>query len=135
MDFGFTNDKEQYDAAIAFRKDAVKDGWSIKPTYITLESIDRASTLEKEGFKCSILTRTNIGKWKYQASVAIWGSDGMVISAPFKYDWNVIKAGLRRCNTCKKEDVDVFCVGFAGRVCKECLPEQRKKHEYPGWTN
>lgn len=135
MKFGFTNDETKYNDAVAFKEAAVNDGWSIEPTYKKLESVDNAATLKKDGFRCSILTRKNIGSWKFQADVTIWGPDSLQVLAPTVYNWTVIKSGLRRCNNCKKEDVDVFCVGFAGRVCEECLPSQRKKYEFPGWTN
>jgi hypothetical protein len=83
MEFGFTNDEQWYNAAIAYRNAAVHDGWSIRPTYEGHESVERAATLEKDDFTIMILTRdpttSDIGKWKYEASIHIWGPDGLAI--------------------------------------------------------
>jgi hypothetical protein len=136
MDFGFTNDTARLRAAEAFRDAAADDGWSINPTYGS-EGIERASKLEREGFKMLILTRDNSdkkGNWKHEAKVSIWGPDGLAIKPPETYDFAEIKARTRRCLYCKAENVDTQRVGFAGRCCEKCLPEQRAKIETPGWT-
>lgn len=136
MDFGFTNDKSQWDAAIAFRDAAIADGWTAEP-YFPNESFDQASRLSRDGFICSILTRDKretVGtKWKFQAKVNIWAPDGLAIAVPMVYDSAVILSSQRRCQYCKAEDVDTQRVGFAGRCCANCLPEKRKQIERPGW--
>jgi hypothetical protein len=133
--FGFTNDRDVWEAAKAYRAAAVADGWSIAPTYNT-EAVDRASTLHKDGYRMSILSRdSTVGpKWRYEASIAIWGPDGMVIKAPEQYDWGFIQGGSRRCNVCGAEDVETARFSFAGRCCEVCLPEMRAKHERGNWT-
>ncbi len=132
-EFGFTNNQAHYDAVIKFRDDAVRDGWSCVPTYDNHESMERAASLEKEGFKCHILSRTKVGKWRFAAQVSLWGPDGLCITAPMEYDWEKIKSGIKRCVYCGKEDVtDIVCVGFAGRSCPECAPAENKKLG-PNW--
>jgi len=79
-----------------FRDDAVKDGWSINPTY-DHESVDSASKLSKDGFVMSILTRTNdLNKYPnvnnlYEVDISIWGSDTLAIDVPDHYDMELIK--------------------------------------------
>ena len=141
MEFGFTNDVDELNRVKKFRDDAIDDGWFHKPTYDELESEDSSCSLEKSGFKMLILTRDYTKKekstcsWKYEASIDIWGPDGLVIHTKPNYDWEDIQKGLNRCLNCGKENVEVFRAGFAGRYCKDCLPEQKKLQEYPGWTN
>lgn len=135
-DFGFTNEEGKYKAVVKFREDAIADGWECKPTYGSSESIESHATLAKEGFTCHVKARIKKeGKWKYEAEVTIWGSDGLVISGmPLIYNWEEIKAGLKRCNYCLRNGVEIQRLGFAGRCCKECLSAQQKIIEYPGWT-
>ncbi len=137
MDFGFTNDQGRLDAARAFRDAAAADGWSIAPTYGASESVERAASLERDGFKMMVMARTSGegAKWRYEAKISIWGPDGLAIKPPNEYDFSAIAASLRRCNYCPATDVDTQRVGFAGRCCEACLPEQRKRVEYPGWTD
>lgn len=134
MNFGLTNDKEQYDDAVQFRLDAIRDGWECRPTYES-ESVERAAKLIKEGFVCQIISRTDVGRFKYSAEVTIWGPDHLQILVPKKYDWGVIVAGLKRCMGCQSDNVNVQQVGFAGRYCDKCAPGRRKIDEFPGWTN
>jgi hypothetical protein len=136
MDFGFTNDKEQYDAAVKFRQDAIADGWIVEQGP-GKEPIERYCHLKKEGWVCHVMSRTyDPGrKWKYEAEVTIWGPDHLQILAPKVYDWAVIQANLRRCTYCKKVDVDVQQVNFAGRCCNDCLSAVRKRTEFRGWTS
>lgn len=136
MDFGFTNDDARLRAAEAYRDAAAADGWSIRPTYNS-EDIKRASTLGREGFVMQVLTRDNSekkGKW-HEAQISIWGPDGLAIHPPTTYDFAKIKALTRHCNYCKADDVDTERVGFAGRCCAKCLPEQRARIEKPGWCD
>jgi len=132
--FGLTNDKEYYEKAVQFREAMVADGWSIKPSFDN-ESLERATDLEKEGFKCMILTRTGVcAKYEYRVDINIWGPDGLAIIPPEFYDWEKITAGQRRCNYCGKENVETHRVGFAGRVCDECGATVAARVERPGWT-
>jgi hypothetical protein len=133
-DFGYTNDKQKWDAANAYREAAVNDGWEIEPTHAH-EPITSCATLKKNDFVMMINTRTEQGKWKYVASVHIWGPDKKAIEPGDIYNWNYIQNGLSRCNNCGVENVKIFQYSFAGRCCEACLPEMRKQHEYPGWTN
>jgi hypothetical protein len=136
MDFGFTNDDARLRAAQAYRNAAAADGWLLRPTYGS-ESVERAASLDREGFKMMVLTRDNSekkGKWKHEAQISIWGPDGLAITPPEIYDFSEILAGTRRCGYCKTQDVETERVGFAGRCCAKCLPAMRAKIEKPGWT-
>jgi hypothetical protein len=138
-EWGFSNNAADLEAVRQWVADAVADGWEINPTYRT-EPVESAATLDKNGFRAMVLMRdrgegeTDRG-WRYEAKVSAWGPDGLAIRVSRKYDFALIKKALRRCAECGKEDMDTQRVGFAGRVCSDCLPEARKKHEYPGWTN
>lgn len=137
-EYGFTNDREYLDAAHAFRKAAIADGWSCVPTYGDHEPMDSHATLNKEGFVCHVKARDRgegKKKYRYEVQVSLWGPDRLCITAPMVYDWEAIKAGVRRCGYCGQEDVETQQVGFAGRSCEKCLPSARKQDEYPGWTN
>lgn len=123
-----------------FRDDAVKDGWSIKPTY-DHESVEFASSLSKDGFVMSILTRTyDLNKYPkvknlYEIDISIWGSDSLQIEPPKEYDMRKIIDGMRICSHCGKTGVDTFRYSFAGRCCKDCLPALREKYEQTGWCD
>ena len=150
MNFGFTNSDEVYREVCAFRDAAIADGWSHTATYES-EPEERASRLIKEGFVMQILSRSRDnevlcpergyrysvhGKWKYEAQVNVWGPDGLGISlTDLKYDWQKIKDGLRRCDSCGAQDVDTQRYSFAGRCCAKCRPEMARQYEKPGWDN
>jgi hypothetical protein len=134
------NNIEHLQQVQKFRDDAVKDGWSIKPTY-NHESVESASHLYKDGFVISILTRTNDLRLYpnvnnlYEVEISIWGPDGLAIEPPREYDMKKIIDGMRFCKYCGKTDVDTFRYSFAGRCCKECLPALREEYEQPGWCD
>ena len=127
-EFGHTNNKEYYDAALTYKNAAILDGWNCE------ESSDGYFILKKDGFSMHCMARTNVGKWGYQAEITIWGPDKLQIRPPNKYDWEEIREGINKCNTCGVVG-NVQRVGFAGRCCSECLPKERKKQEFHGWTN
>lgn len=88
--------------------------------------------LQKQGFVLQVILRTD-GSMNPQFGV--WGPDGLGLRVPDVYDWEALQRNLRRCNFCDAADVEVFRVGFAGRCCEKCLPEQRKRLEFPGWAD
>jgi hypothetical protein len=137
MEFGFTNNIEDLESVRQWVADAVVDGWSIEATY-RVESVERAATLVKDGYKALVLMRDNSNetgrRWKYEAQVSAWAPDRMAISVPRHYDFALIEKAVRRCGECGAKDVDTQRVGFAGRACVACLPAARKKYEFPGWT-
>lgn len=137
-EWGFSNDVKDLEAVREWVAAAVADDWAIEPTYQT-EPQESAATLDKNGFRAMVLMRdrgeNHDRHYRYEAKVSAWGPDGLAISIPVKYDFALVEKAVRRCGQCGKDDVDTQRVGFAGRVCAECLPEARKKHEYPGWTN
>lgn len=136
MDFGFTNDKAQLSAVVAWREAAIADGWTAEPTYPNHEPVSSASSLKREGYLASILTREkDTGKWKFQCKVNVWGPDRLAIKVPVVYDWALISTSQRRCNYCNANDIETHQVGFTGRACSACLPEQRKRQEFPGWCD
>jgi len=133
-EFGFTNDQEELNAAVAWREAAIKDGWIIEPTY-KLEPMESHASLKKEGFHATVMARIKTsGRWKYEAQVSVWGPDRLAIRPPRIYSWEAIVAGLNTCNVCGNTG-EMFSYSFAGRCCENCLPDMKKKHEYPGWTN
>lgn len=135
--WGMTNDYRRVEAAIAYREAAKADGWIAEPIYKN-ESIDQACALTRDGFTINILTRTNCrsNRYKYQASVSIWGPDRLIVKpSSYQYNWPLIRDGVRCCHECGATDVYTTRVSFAGRVCKPCLPTARAKHEKPGWDN
>lgn len=135
MDFGFTNDENRYNSAVAYREAAKADGWDCKPTYEDMESVECAARLTREGYVMSIITRKNVGKWKYQATVHIWNPGGAAVMPPATYSWEEINANSTKCHFCQTSGVKLFGVGFAGLACGTCLPAARKKLEYGGWNN
>lgn len=118
---------------------AILDGWSVEPTYGG-ESWRQAATLKKGGFQAQVIMRPKGTKFGRQellrddASINVWGPDGMAIRLEGSYDWNVITAALTVCNECAKKGPTVR-IGFAGRVCAECRKKLAPSIEYPGWTD
>jgi hypothetical protein len=132
MEFGFTNDSKQHEAAVAFRTALVADGWSVKQNDKT---DDTYTSHYKDGWCVQILSRNNVGKWKHEASVNAWGPDGMSVKVPTVYNFEAMKAGLRRCGLCNAEGVDTQRYSFAGRCCAKCIDGARAKFEKPGWCD
>ena len=135
--YGFTNDKAEYDAVVAFRDAALADGWSIEPTYKNGEAAESYGTLFRDGFTMHAKARVkDVGeKWSYEAEIVLWGPDGLCIPTPRVYSMDTLIKSLRVCPKCKTEDVETVRYSFAGRCCKACLPEMQRKQEYPGWTS
>ena len=104
-----TNNIEHLQQVQKFRDDAVKDGWSIKPTYPPHESVESASSLSKDGFSMLILTRTHDLKLYpnvnnlYEVEISIWGPDRLAIEPPREYDMQKIIDGMRFCKHCWKD--------------------------------
>jgi hypothetical protein len=136
-EYGFTNNEDRLRGAQQFRDDAERDGWVKTPTYGT-ESVERASSLSKDGFKMLILTRDNSadgrGK-KYEATVNIWAPDRLSVNTPQFYDFNELVRRTRVCSKCNAKDVDTERYSFAGRCCSACLPAMRTATEQPGWCD
>lgn len=135
--FGFSNSLDHLESVKQFRDAAVADGWDLKPTYKN-EDIDRASSLTKDGFKMSIISRDNTEKnykYKFEAEISIWGPDGISIPTPELYDFELIRNGLTSCPVCGAKDVKTVRVAFANRACEVCAPALREKLETPGWNN
>lgn len=119
-----------YPEASKYRVDAVRDGWTIEPTYSGHEPVEKAATLEKEGFTMSIIARGGSNNM-----VTIWAPDLCQIEVPYPYSWEKIKENIKRCLGCHRLVEETVQVGFAGRYCTECAPDERKKQEFPGWTS
>jgi hypothetical protein len=114
------------EAVRAFRDAAVADGWLIDATYKT-ESVDRASTLQKDGYTMQVITREPQGDMNASANVHVWGPDGLSIKPPTVYSFDSLKQVSRCCQYCSAVDVETVRVGFAGRACKPCAPVEEKK--------
>ena len=134
-EFGLTNEEQELNEVTAFREAAIADGWDAKPGSAA-ELIEDYAHLTKEDFAMHVVSRRNVGKWKFQAELNIWGPDGLAVGllSPI-YNWEEIKGGLRRCNECGKQDVETQRYSFAGRCCEECRPKLAAQYEKPGWTN
>jgi hypothetical protein len=136
--FGLSNSLDHIESVRQFRDAAIADGWEIKPTYGAHEGQDSAASLTRDGYKMIILTRDKTSenrKWKYVASIDIWGPDGISIATPELYDFDAIKHGVTTCPVCGATGVKTVRVAFANRACEACAPELRKKLERPGWNN
>jgi hypothetical protein len=138
-EWGFSNDADALETVRQWVAAAVADGWAISPTYQT-ESVDSAATLDKDGFQALVLTRdrgegADGKRYRYEAKVSAWGPDRLAINVPRKYDFALMQQATKHCAECGKDGVDTQRVGFAGRVCADCLPKTQKQHEYPGWTS
>ena len=136
MKFGFTNDKAEYDRVVAFRMAAIADGWTLAPIY-EHEPAESHATMSRDGFKAHVKARIKQPgeKWKYETEVSLWGPDGLHIPTPEVYSMDTLVEALRVCPKCKAKDVDTVRYSFAGRCCNVCLPEMRRRHEYPGWAS
>jgi hypothetical protein len=133
MEYGLTNDPARYEAVLEFRSAAVADGWLMQPLYPSREPEERASRLTKEGFSLIVLSRVDLKDWKYEASVRVWGPDGLPIPTPATYAWAPIVAGLRCCHECGAQDVPTKRYLFAGRACAACAKSgDREPHRLAG---
>lgn len=131
-----TNSQYQLDAAHAYRRAAISDGWTFGPLY-GHETYDRACKLKRDGFVMHIISRDNsskTGKFKYDASISIWGPDGLCVRPPAAYSFAEIKKSSERCNHCGGPNGN-HRYSFAGRCCAECLPEMQRTHEQTGWCD
>lgn len=50
---------------------------------------------------------------------------------------SIAKEAMNICPICGKETpyIEQSLFSFAGRCCKDCLPEMKRKYEQPGWYN
>lgn len=123
---------------VEWREAAEADGWVFHPTYGDHEPVEHAFRGEREGFVIQGIARPerDVGRNRYgpEASIHIWGPDGLAIKPPLTYDMDAIRRGARICGYCGQESDDTRRVGFAGRVCPTCDPKVRPSIEYPGWT-
>lgn len=110
---------------------AISDGWVAEPTY-KLEDISSAVTLKKNGWTAMAIARE--GKYP-NAGISVWGPDRLQVIVHDTYDFAALEDALRTCHTCGATDVKTHRYSFAGRCCDSCLPENRRKHEYPGWCD
>ncbi|HUW08396.1 MAG TPA: hypothetical protein VM537_01645 [Anaerolineae bacterium] len=135
------NDPKEIERVRRFVAAAVADGWEIAPTYQS-EDVSRAARLTKDGFVMQTIMREDEDgrphAWSRkgtEASISIWGPDGLGVDVPLEYDGDLIRSWTRKCGECGATDVDTKRVAFANRVCNACLPAARKKYEKPGWCD
>ena len=126
--FGFTNDIRRLTWAREYETSAKADGWlpERSPRWYARDGFVMAVKAEET-------PKSPVGK--YQAEVTVWGPDGLQIEVPKAYSMEAIRAALRICMYCHRNNIDTQRVGFAGRVCSDCLPEQRKQQEVRGWAD
>lgn len=132
-----SNNQSDLDRVREYREAAIADGWECSPLYRT-EDMDRASRLTRDGFVMHVITRDQRGtgsKFGFDVSLAAWGLDGLSIKLPRPYPgMDAIVDASKRCHNCGGPG-GTERYSFAGRCCAACLPEMRKRHEYPGWNN
>jgi hypothetical protein len=120
--------------AQAYREAAVADGWSVRPTYDGHEAVERAATLERDGWVMHIIARTPRDDTELpSASVCIWAPDKAQIRPPLTYDFAAMVAATKVCIACKSEGVETRRLAFASRVCAACEDDYRRTHMGPGW--
>jgi hypothetical protein len=127
----------EYEDTVNFRNDAIRDGWSIEPTYAG-ESENRSCTMKRDGYTMMIITRDSgdeTNAYRYGSSVAIWGADGLGIEPSFPYNFKTIVDGTKKCDFCHATVEKTFRVAFANRSCKDCLPAAKAKLERAGWCS
>jgi hypothetical protein len=132
----FTNNDMILKAAEKWRDDALSDGWSMTRT-TDHEAESSACSLEKEGFRAMVLTRTQRDpkKWHYEVSLHVWGPDQLAIEIGPTYSWDAIRQGVETCSECRFTGIPTVRVGFANRVCEACRPAAAARIETPGWCN
>lgn len=70
---------------------------------------------------------------KTSSFLNLWGPDRLVVEPHLPYV-RPSKEDLRICPVCGQAQVDTYQYSFAGRCCKDCLPEMRRMNEPEGWT-
>ena len=118
-----------------WRADAIADGWISRPTYGDHEDEARMASLTKNGWQAQVDNRPVRPNGYDERRVSVWDAKGIVVIVEYPYSAESLQRGQRICQFCKATNVDTHRVSFAGRCCTACLPEQRKKLEYPGGTN
>ncbi len=113
---------------------ALADEWTAKATYPN-EPTAQAFSLEKEGFHVQGLARPSTAKMLGGGSIYVWGPDKLALRCPIIYSSEFLIKELKTCSNCNNYPVETFCYSFAGRCCKQCLPEMKRLHEKPGWCD
>lgn len=133
----FSNKQSDLDAARRYRDDAIADGWRAEPLYAPNEELERAAKLKRDGFVMHVISRDNTDggyRMRFEVAVNVWGPDGLVVKPPRPYQgMKAIVEASQRCSHCGNQG-GTERYSFAGRCCKDCLPEMRKLHEQPGWN-
>jgi hypothetical protein len=117
-----------------WRAAAEADGWVFRPTYQN-ESVETAFRGKREGFTLLGIARPSDDKHCGNASINLWGPDGLHVDTPLVYSMDAIRVNARKCGYCSVTDVDTVRVGFAGRCCKACEPVVRPQIETRGWNS
>ncbi len=118
-----------------WRLAALADGWTSAPTYEHEPELHAFTLRHHEGWHVHGLARPADVHSLGCGLISAWGPDGLVVDATRKYDLDIMRKALFKCDFCNAADVTTHRVGFANRCCLTCLPEQRKQIEYPGWSN
>jgi len=118
-----------------WREDAIADGWSHAPLYPGHKPENSAAKLTYRGWTAQVFNSPERPGWKTQRCIAVWDDKGIAVVVPTTYSWESLQQALTVCMFCSATGVHTQRVSFAGRCCDLCLPEQRKRLEYPGWYN
>lgn len=124
----------------AWRLAALADGWQQVPTYRG-ESVERAATLTKDGFKALLINRPSGPErpdgsgFTGEVQLNVWGPDGLAVLVPKVYDFAALTENLQRCEFCQQVVEKTVRIGWAGRACPPCREKHAPEIERPGWTN
>lgn len=143
--------------AVQWVHDAMHDGWLRTATY-RHESIDTACTLERDGYKCSVIARQSRFEPQWTlggGEVHVWAPDDLQIPVPLVYPgWRYFLDAVTTCPHCHRgpnadywsdriklpslaslQPVATKRYSFAGRACEACAPALRAATEKPGWND
>ncbi len=121
---------------------ALADGWAIKPTYGEHESVDRAASLEKDGYNEGSIPEKLQKKPEASRDGESQGQLHYYLRSSLDLESPVTTPGFSRrseipklCSECGQVKPQTSRVGFANRVCDDCKPAAKAKYEKPGWCD
>lgn len=118
--------------ALAWREDAMADGWQSAPTY-SHEPEATAFRLTKDGWIAQGLARPAADDSVGAGTISCWAPDGMHVPTTEIYDWWRLERAAKTCEFCHAFPVETKRVAFVNRACLTCEPIESAKLE-PNWA-